>query len=400
MKLKKWIFVLLGAALITAGIPADGGGSYEVRAAAPAVAERTRLNFNTDWLFSNVDYSNGEAVNLSEADFESVCVPHANKVIERHSAEDFEADIASYQFVSWYRRHFALPESYAGRNIMVEFEGVATVADVYVNGNYVDTHKGAYTTFTVDISDYVYTDGRDNVLAVRVDSTRQPEIPPEGGNVDYCLFGGIVRDVTMIVTDPVYVKRTFVTTPGLEEGKGVVKAQVDISNKLDKDKTYTVTAVLKDAKGTAVTSVSKETTLTAGQETTVELATETIKKPHLWTLDDPYLYTVTTEIRDGDTVVDTYNTKVGMRYLEFQDGEEGDGSFYLNGEKTEIVGINRHEQWPWIGRAVPDKLQRQDADRMKADGINLVRCSHYPQDPSFLERCDEIGLMVFIEAPG
>lgn len=217
MKLKKWIFVLLGAALITAGIPADGGGSYEVRAAAPAVAERTRLNFNTDWLFSNVDYSNGEAVNLSEADFESVCVPHANKVIERHSAEDFEADIASYQFVSWYRRHFALPESYAGRNIMVEFEGVATVADVYVNGNYVDTHKGAYTTFTVDISDYVYTDGRDNVLAVRVDSTRQPEIPPEGGNVDYCLFGGIVRDVTMIVTDPVYVKRTFVTTPGLEK---------------------------------------------------------------------------------------------------------------------------------------------------------------------------------------
>lgn len=400
MILKKWIFVLLGAALITTGIPADSVGSYEVRAAAPSVTERTKLNFNTDWLFSNVDYSNGEAVNLNEADFESVCVPHANKIIERHSAEDFEADIASYQFVSWYRRHFALPESYSGRNIMVEFEGVATVADVYVNGHYVDTHKGAYTTFTVDISDYVYTDGRDNVLAVRVDSTRQPEIPPEGGNVDYCLFGGIVRDVNMIVTDPVYVKRTFVTTPGLEEGKGVVKAQVDISNKLDRDKAYTVTAVLKDAKGTVVTSVSKEAALTAGEETTVELATETIEKPHLWTLDDPYLYTVTTEIRDGNTVVDAYNTKVGMRYLEFRDGEEGDGSFYLNGEKTEIVGINRHEQWPWIGRAVPDKLQRQDADRIKADGMNLVRCSHYPQDPSFLERCDEIGLMVFIEAPG
>ena len=397
MKLKRWMTLVLSAALLAPVLPADG--AIEVQAEEPA-QERTELNFDTGWLYSNVDYSNGEAVNLNESDFESVSVPHANKIIDRHSAEDFEADIGSYRFVSWYRRHFTLPESYSGRNIMVEFEGVATIAEIYVNGNYVDTHEGAYTTFTVDISDYVYTDGRDNVLAVRVDSTRQPELPPEGGNVDYCLFGGIVRDVTMIITDPVYVERTFVTTPGLEEGQAVVRTQADISNKLDEDKTYTVSAAVEDAEGNVVASASEEETLTAGQETTVTVETEEIENPHLWNLDDPYLYTVVTEIRDGDTVIDTYNTKIGMRYIEFKDGTDGDGSFYLNGEKTEIVGINRHEQWPWIGRAVPDKLQEQDADLIKADGINLVRCSHYPQDPSFLERCDEIGLLVFIEAPG
>ena len=398
MKLKKWMALALGIAMLTPALPA--APAVDAQAEETGAAERTELNFDTGWLYSNVDYSNGEAVNLNESDFEAVSVPHANKIIDRHSAEDFEADIESYRVVSWYRRHFTLPESYSGRNIMVEFEGVATIAEIYVNGNYVDTHEGAYTTFTVDISDYVYTDGRDNVLAVRVDSTRQPELPPEGGNVDYCLFGGIVRDVTMIITDPVYVERTFVTTPGLEEGQAVVNTQADISNKLDSDKTYTVTSTVEDAEGKVVASASEEETLTAGQETTVTVETEEIENPHLWDLDDPYLYTVVTEIRDGDTVIDTYNTKIGMRYIEFKDGTDGDGSFYLNGEKTELVGINRHEQWPWIGRAVPDKLQERDADMIKADGINLVRCSHYPQDPSFLERCDEIGLLVFIEAPG
>ena len=115
--------------------------------------------------------------------------------------------------VSWYRRHFTLPAQYRGRRVAVEFQGVAKVADVYVNGTFVGQHKGAYTSFTFDITPFVNFGGADNVIAVKVDSMTRNDIPPEGGSIDYYVWGGIVRDVNMIVTDPVRVDWAFVTTP-------------------------------------------------------------------------------------------------------------------------------------------------------------------------------------------
>lgn len=397
---KKCICLLLCFVLAASGIsPVRANGAQEKSSEGSSREDRVTLNMNTDWLYSSTDYENGYVTGLDESAFASVSVPHANTILKTHKGDNFKEEIASYRFVSWYRRHFTLPEEYAGKSITVDFEGVATVADVYLNGQLLDSHKGAYTGFSVDISDYVYTDGRDNVLAVRVNSELQSQIPPEGGPVDYCVFGGIVRDVTMTVTEPVHVERTFVTTPGLTDEAGAVHMQADIANELTQDQTYTVELTVLDGEGQEVAKVSRKETVKAGQETSVELETEKIANPHLWGVDDPYLHTAVTRILDGDRQIDSYETRFGMRYFEFKNGPE-DGSFYLNGEKLEIVGINRHEQWPWIGRAVPDKLQIQDADLIKASGMNAVRCSHYPQDPSFLERCDEIGLLVFAEPPG
>lgn len=396
--MKKKACMFLAASLLAAGMDM-GAGNASVADAAPQAREREVLNFNTDWLYSSVDYENGEAAWLDDSSFEAVSVPHANTVLQSHKGDGFPGEIASYRFVSWYRRHFTLPQSYAGRNIRVDFEGVATVADVYLNGQLLGSHKGAYTGFTVDITDAVYTDGRENVLAVRVDSQRQPQIPPEGGSVDYCLFGGIVRDVTMTVTEPAYIERVFVTTPEVQNGNGMVKNSVDIQNKSGEAKSYAVEMSVLDAGGNTVASSSGQAQVAAASQATVELQTGAVANPHLWDVEDPYLYTAVTKIKDGETEVDSYSTRFGMRYFSFAQGPE-DGSFYLNGRKMEIAGINRHEQWPWIGRAVPDKLQEQDADLIKATGIDAVRCSHYPQDPSFLDRCDEIGLLVFAEAPG
>lgn len=398
MRWKRKICLILSFFLLCTDIYIGDGLTLQAQNAANA-SGREILDFNTDWLYSSMDYENGAAVRLDDSGFDKVSVPHANTVLETHKGNDFPNEIASYRFVSWYRRHFTLPERYAGRNITVDFEGVATVADVYLNGELLADHKGAYTGFSVDITDKVYTDGRENVLAVRVNSQRQPQLPPEGGNVDYCLFGGIVRDVTMTVTAPVYVQQVFVTTPNLTKEGGVVKNSVDILNNSKQDKAYTVETTVLDKEGKAVVRASEKADFPAGRLVRVELTTAAIANPHLWDVDDPYLYTVVTEIKDGNAVIDTYHTRMGMRFMEFKTGPD-DGSFYLNGEKLEIIGINRHEQWPWIGRAVPNKLQVQDADRIKADGINAVRCSHYPQDPSFLDRCDEIGLLVFEEPPG
>ena len=390
------ILTVAAIAAILSACNRDPGGDSETgpeNEEGSVQMTREVINFNTGWLYSPSDYANAEICELDDSGFESVSIPHANTILSGHKGPNFASQIESYRFVSWYRRHFSLGKEYDGKRVTVEFEGVATVADVYVNGEFIGKHKGAYTGFSFDITDHL-KDG-DNVIAVRVDSTRQPDIPPEGGPVDYCLFGGIVRDVKMIVTDQAYVTDTFITTPDVSSNSGKIHAVTSVINHYGEAKELTVTSTLIDANGNTVTTASDTYTVEAGGTHTFESESETITSPHLWSTDDPYLYTVLTTVKDKDTVIDEYETKLGFRWFSFED----DG-FYLNGVKTELVGINRHEQWPWIGRAVNDKYQRADADLIKETGFNAVRCSHYPQDPSFLERCDEIGLIVFEEAPG
>ncbi len=352
--------------------------------------EREVLDFNTGWLYSPVEYINGQEKSLDDSGFEKVCVPHANKVIETHKGDDFQKQIDSYRFVSWYRRHFTLGEEYAEKRVIVQFEAVATVADVYVNGKYVGGHKGAYTGFEFDITDYLEL-GEDNVLAVRVDSTKRSDIPPEGGSVDYCLFGGIVRDVNMLIVNDTYIDDVFYTTPELKDGKAFVMAEVSVMG----GKNAEAVTVIYDADGNEKSSARAD----VDENGKVTLKTNEIENCRLWSTDAPYLYNAVTTIYIDGKEADSVSTKIGMRYFEFRSGDT-DASFYLNGEKMVLRGVNRHEQWPWQGRAIPDKLQRDDARLLKETGFNAVRCSHYPQDTSFLSECDALGLIVFEEAPG
>ncbi len=362
-------------------------------------AVRKEMNFNTDWLYSPCNYKNGHLPDLGEEEFESVCLPHSNKILESYKGEDFQKQIDSYRLVSWYRRHFALDGLFADKKIYVGFEGVATIADIYVNGEYAGNHKGAYTGFTFDITDYVRTDGSDNVIAVRVDSEKQNEVPPEGGDVDYCLFGGIVRNVNMVVTEKLRIDDVTVTTPGIADGDERVHVKAVVENNTDKSKEVIVEVVIKDASGSAVAEGSGQVIIYNGGELECEINTGRVADVKLWSVDEPNLYTAEVRVRDGGTYIDTVSERFGFRWFEFTDTDD-ESAFYLNGEKLTLMGINRHEQWPWIGRAVGDKLQAADADLIKETGLNAVRCSHYPQSVAFLDRCDEIGLIVFEEAPG
>ena len=395
MKRNILIFILMFAVIATAMILPGCGKKPEIIIDESGEEQMTRevFNFNTGWLYSPSDYSNAQLAEFDDSGFEGVSIPHANTLLTAHKGPNFQEQIESYRFVSWYRRHFTLGEEYGRKRVTVEFEGVATVADVYVNGEFVGEHKGAYTGFSFDITDYLKSG--DNVIVVRGDSTRQPDIPPEGGPVDYCIFGGIVRDVKMIVTDQAYITNTFVTTPDLTADSGKVSVETEVVNHYNEAKTLSVISSVIDTEGNTITTLSDSHKVKAGATYTFKAKSETIKAPHLWSIDDPYLYTVITKIFDGESVIDEYETKLGFRWFSFEDDV-----FYLNGEKIKLVGVNRHEQWPWIGRAVPDKLQRADADLIKETGFNAVRLSHYPQAPSFIERCDEIGLLVFEEAPG
>jgi len=360
----------------------------------PQNSNRKVLNFNTHWLFAgDVPGANGQASTLDESGFAPVTLPyfrlHAHKAFPK---TDFEVP------VSWYRRHFSLPSTYAGRRIYVEFQGVAKVADVYVNGTWVGQHRGAYTPFTYDITSLVTLGGADNLIAVKVDTVTHNDIPPEGGAIDYYVWGGIVRDVNLIVTDPVHVDWAFITTPSVSTGSATVNARTNIRNDSSTSRSVTVITNIVDATNNVVATGSATQTIGPNSAFEFNYNTTTVTNPNLWSPDTPYLYTVYTQVKDGANFVDEHKVRLGIRSILFN---ATDGKFYLNGQWIKLRGLDRHESYPYIGRAAPNRLQAKDADMLKYElGINLMRMSHYPQDPEFLERADEIGLLVLEEIPG
>ncbi|SNX52721.1 glycoside hydrolase family 2 TIM barrel-domain containing protein [Thermoanaerobacterium sp. RBIITD] len=348
--------------------------------------ERKVMNFNIDWLYIPENTSDGDKVYCDESGFEKISLPHTNKILPHHY---FNED--DYRFVSWYRKHFRIDKKYEGKKIYVHFEGVMTIAKVYVNGNYVGEHKGGYTPFELDITNYIKYGDNDNLIAVQVDSNKHPEIPPEGYIVDYMLFGGIYRNVFIKIVNEFHIKDVYFVVDKLDK----YSAEVLISTTLQGTKingSKILTEIInKDGEVCSSSIIDVE-----------EIEKEIIQKikidnPLTWHPDHPHLYSVVVKLIVNNTVLDDYTFKTGLRTVYFGD----DGKFYINGEPLKLRGLNRHQTFPYVGGAMPDRVQRKDADILKYElGLNYVRTSHYPQAVSFLERCDEIGLLVFEEIPG
>lgn len=356
---------------------------------------RQVTNLDTGWLYIDNDNAQYASKATGEDAFEKVCIPHAN-VITKHA---YQSDKA-FQIIAWYRRHIVLPNEISNKKVFLEFEAVATVAEVYVNGTKVGGHKGAYTPFTLDITDNV-SFGEDNVIAVKVDSRAQRDVPPEGSTVDFMIYGGIVRHVRMIVTDPLHIEWVFVSTDNPSQtapSSPKVNVLARVRNSGTSDKNCSVLTTVIDNENNVVATAEKAQNVSAGKTNDIPMATSVVSNAHPWHIDDPYLYTVKTVVLDGAVAVDEYVTRMGIRSLTMN---KNDGKCYLNGKALKLRGLNRHETYPYIGRAASKRLQRQDADILKYEmGCNIVRTSHYPQAPDFLDRCDEIGLLVLEEVPG
>lgn len=356
---------------------------------------RQILNFNTDWSFYDRDLPACREQSDPNEPHEEVSLPHANKLVPHHYFGE-----AEYQFVSWYRRPFGVPAEWEGRRLIVEFDGVMSVAEAFVNGIPVGEHLGGYTSFAIDITDAVAA-GERNVLAVRVDSTRREDVPPEGRLVDYMLFGGIYRNVRLIVTGQAVIEWANHAWPEANADGAVLASSYRIRNHTGAAVAAELSRTLLDREGRVVRTFSSACELEAGT-TELRLPPCDIPHPRLWSVDDPYLYRIETRLRivggeSRDGAADEIATRVGIRRAEFRE----DGGFYLNGDRLKLRGLNRHQTYPYVGGAMGDRGQRADADLLKYElGLNFVRSSHYPADPSFLDRCDEIGLLVFEELPG
>lgn len=348
---------------------------------------RTVIPINRDWLykphFSQEDDLNKPA---GKEGYQQVCLPHTNIELPYNYFDD-----AAFCFISCYKRRLSLEPRWQGQRLFLDFEGVMNFARVFINGEPAGEHRGGYTAFSVEITDLVRFDG-ENEVTVAVDSTERPDTPPFGGRIDYLTYGGIYREVQLRVVPPVHLKHVFLSTPDVQADSAGLAAEITPDGIKGGDPhEYTTRIVLKDG----------ETILARQQETIPDgrparLRLHSLSNIQLWSLNSPKLYSLDCALLKGTEEIDHVEVRVGFRDIRLTSG-----GCWLNGEKIKLRGLNRHQSFPYAGYAMPKRAQRKDADILKYElGLTMVRTSHYPQSRHFLDRCDEIGLLVFEEIPG
>src|SRR5581483_1499237 len=354
-------------------------------------AGRLILPMNRNWRFHPEAPEGFEAPAFDDSSFERVAIPHTNKRLPWHSFDE-----KSYEFISAYRRHFKLPREARGKHVFVDFEGAMTASTVWINGQKLGEYKGGYTPFSFELTPHLNWAGN-NVLAVALDSTERPDIPPFGYEIDYLTFGGIYREVSLRVVPGSFIENIFAKPKDVLTGHPALDVECFIQHLEASREKLLLEVELHDgdrtlAKATQQVAPSNPVAEPVGH--TVHL--ENLGTLKLWDLKNPALYTVRVRLLRGTNVLDEDTRTVGFRHAEFTDH-----GFELNGKIIKLRGLDRHQTFPFVGQAMPARVQRRDADILRKNlKCNIVRTSHYPQSRHFLDRCDEIGLLVLEEIPG
>ena len=370
---------------------------------------RVVLNMNPDWRFHLGDAEGASAVAYDDSSWDIVSVPHTLRLMPAEAS-----GCRNYQGVAWYRKHFKAPATPVS---VLHFEAVMGKQEYYVNGKLVCKHEGGYLPVTVSLSEAGVKPGEDVVVAVRADNSDDKTYPPGKTQMtlDFCYHGGIYRDVWLIGLQPVFITDAvaenreasggiFVHYADISERSARVFVNTDVRNTLSRPVSVTVENTLRDASGKRVMRLTKRVTLPANGVQTV-MQGGVLKTPELWSPERPYLYSVTTRILGSlpstslakGFAIDGGETRIGIRSFEFK-GKDG---FWLNGKRyRQFVGANRHQDFAYVGNAVPNSQQVRDVKRLKDAGFNIIRTAHYPQDPSFMDACDELGIFIIVATPG
>ncbi|NLR62616.1 DUF4982 domain-containing protein [Chitinophaga polysaccharea] len=368
----------------------------------PASAQnRTVLNFNTNWAFHRGDTTGAESISFKDNSWAAVSIPHVMRIEKKHNGGN-----QVYQGVGWYRKYFRVPAAYRHQRITLCFDGVQMNCDIYLNGKKIKTHTGGYIGFVADLSDHIFFD-RDNVLAVRVTNTDDPRTTPgkPQQHLDFNYFGGIYRNVSLLVTDSLFISHpleanrvagggVFIKYPAVSETAAVVEVNTHVVNNHLTSDNATLVSKLIDKNGATVATATSRTKVETQHDKNFHQQL-TVAQPHLWHPDHPYLYRLVSLVYRDDKLVDSISTYTGIRKLAFQ----ADG-FYLNGAKLFLRGANRHQAYQYVGDAASDRMQYLDALQLKKGGFNAARAAHYPQSPAFLDACDSLGLLVIECEPG
>jgi beta-galactosidase len=354
---------------------------------------RTKKKFTTDWKFSLVDsLDNNEYYNpdFDDSGWRNLDLPH-DWSIEGSFSQEHPAGIGGGALpggLGWYRKTFTLPECQSSKMFFVEFDGVYMNSEVWINGHHLGKRPNGYISFRYDLTPYLHFGEEENVMAVKVDNSVQP-------NSRWYSGSGIYRNVWLTSVNPLHIDQwgTFVTTPEVSEDNALVDIEHTVRNAFEQDTTFhlIVEIISSDGEIVASTKVS-DIRIPAGDTKVIDVSTE-VSRPELWTLKNPALYTAVAKIVTSGQMVDQYKTDFGIRYFYF-DSQKG---FFLNNKPTKILGVCMHHDLGALGTAVNRRAIERQLEIMQEMGANAIRTSHNPPAPELLELCDEMGLIVMNE---
>jgi hypothetical protein len=393
--------------------------SFLIGGCSPDPDRSVRLirTINSDWTFNYLPFNEPDSIvmlpSYDDSRWQAVAIPHTWSVYETtgeihpfiYNASERDDP---YWWYGWgyYRKRFFIDRSLADKKVFIEFDGVQKYSKVYLNGHYIGDHKGGFTSFYFDITDHILWE-EENVLAVAVSNRRNDSqrIPPmTAGN--WNVYGGIYRDVRLVVKNRVHIPfqgsykhegGTFVTTPRVTKESADVRVITWVTNEQDRGQKVKLKTIVKDAEGKVIKVLTDESVIGPGLLVQFDKLFEDIEQPLLWSPENPYLYSVKSEIFVQGELVDEYESPLGFRYFNW-DYENDD--LYLNGEKMNILGTNRHQEYPWLGDAHPKWIARMDMYDIKYNlGHNFMRLTHYPNDKYMYQLADTFGLVMVEEVP-
>lgn len=349
--------------------------------------ERQTLRLNERWEYLEDDIADVNGLAGTSKEWQAVDLPHT---WNRFDAVD---NTPGYRrAASWYRKELFVPVCRNDLHFILSFEGVNIKSDVYANGACAGGHIGGYIGYEVDITPFV-KQGDSNTILVRADNSYDPDVIPSQKS-DFCIYGGITRDVYLVVVPSRHIRTVTITTPRVNRKTAKTVLEIEVVNTRNKRVAAELEVVLKDRNEKEVNRRSTNVTLPLGT-TVATIDMSVVNKPALWSPADPVLYSAVVTLKEGKRAIDQKVERYGYRWFEFKEH----GPFYLNGERLLLRGTHRHEDYAGCGSAMPDSLHRKDMKMIREMGANFVRLAHYPQDPEVYRACDELGILVWDELP-
>lgn len=366
---------------------------------------REVYSMNPAWRFHKGAVEGAETKEFNDKDWTVVSLPDGIEYLPTEAS-----GCINYQGEVWYRKHFTPDAALKGKKLFLHFEAIMGKSKVFVNGKLLTEHFGGYLPVIADVTDVLDWNG-DNVIAVWADNSDDPSYPPGKAQdvLDYTYFGGIYRDCWLIahnnvfITDPNYENEVaggglFVAFGKVSDALAEVQLKIYVRNATKNPFSGRVEYMLLQPDGTEVARLSDKIQVKAGRATTVSDRMP-VKQPMLWTPSTPTLYNLLVRVLDKEgNVIDGYRRRIGIRSIEFK-GKDG---FYLNGRPygKPLIGANRHQDFAVVGNAVANSIHWRDAKKLKDVGMEIIRNAHCPQDPAFMDACDELGLFVIVNTPG
>lgn len=389
------------SAQVTKSLPEySKAGFYEL-----SNSGREVFDFNVGWRFHKGQLDNAQLFYFDDSNWDIVNTPHGLELITTQASGS-----NNYQGEAWYRKHFSIPTEIENKRLIVHFEAIMGKCKVWLNGKLIATHFGGYLPFSVDISNKI-NKGEENIIAIWADNSDDATYPPgkPQRQLDFSYLGGIYRDVWLLATNDIYVTNpndankiagggVFVHYENLSQEKVDVVVQTDIANRHSSKQNVNIQYYIKDALGSTVAHNEIKTTLLANSSKQVDTILS-LNNPILWSPHNPYLYSLEIWILSKDKKpIDGVKQKIGIRRIEFK-GKEG---LFLNNKPYpgKLIGANRHQDYGYVGNALPNSGQWRDALILKEAGCDIIRAAHYPADPAFMEACDALGLFFIVATPG